>query len=437
MASAACSVSESKAELSTHGKSIYKTSAVVFAANIAYLGLGFLANLIVVRALSPQAFGVLSIALALLIILQEVCGGGIDVTMVKFASEHQDRAVSIYRTALQLKIIVNASLAIILWFCAEPIAQLAFRDASVALPLQVAGVGAFGSSLYTFLLARLQAEQRFFAYSVHRVFNNTVKCGLLALLWWMGALQLTQALWVTAGVFLVSSAIGMFWLDRKELLPIRLESAASFRSLLIFGGAVTLSRVLFTLYSRIDLLFLGHYWTKADVAVYSVAGNMAYLIDLCTYSVILTLLPHASRLKGAEDLRQYAKRTLRLCSMFAAVLLPLFLFAPFITPLLFGQRYAEAAGLFRILFAGCIGTLLVHPLYLILYARNRPMMLLFADGVLVITSVVCNLTLTPAWGALGAATGSVIARLCGCIAIVLLLWIELRQPERSHNLKTV
>ena len=136
------------------------------------------------------------------------------------------------------------------------------------------------------------------------------------------------------------------------------------------GRWMIVTHLLFSLYGRLDVLFLGWLRNGAEVGYYTVAWNLGFLIDLCTYSFITALLPQASRMRDRRDYFDYGRKTLGACALMALAVTPMLLFAePFIR-LLF-PAYVPAVEIFRVLFWGSLITLLTHPLYLIVYQRDR------------------------------------------------------------------
>jgi O-antigen/teichoic acid export membrane protein len=142
--------------------------------------------------------------------------------------------------------------------------------------------------------------------------------------------------------------------------------------------------------------------------------------------VIVSLLPEASRIQDREDLRRYVRSAIRQCGALALLFLPILVTIGPITALLYGGKYPEVPGLFRIVFWGSFATLLVHPLYLVLYARNKPGLVTLVNLVQAAVCLGACWLLIPRLGITGAAVGSLTARLCGCALIVVAVGRELR-----------
>ncbi len=404
--------------------------AHVLAGSGAYLALGFLSHLIVANALSPAAFGLLAIALAVMTILQEICGTGVDEALVKYAAplvaSDEPRANVVFKAALRIKFLVNLALAAGLWLAAGRLSALLGQSGVLTLPLRWAAVGALGSSMFGLSLALLQARQRFLQYALLRPLANLLKVALLVVLWQTHSLTVVTAAAAAAVVFFLALAAvpGLTSVSFLSADPVAGFRPA--RALVVFSSWLVLAKILFAVYSRIDLLLIQYFASAADVATYSVASNLLFLIDLTTFSVIVSLLPEASRISDRAGLRHYVRSAMRQCGALAVLFLPIFFAIGPIVTLLYAGKYPGAPPLFRIVFWGSFATLLVHPLYLVLYARNKPSLVALVNLVQAVACAAGCWVLVPRFGVTGAAVGSLAARLCGCALILVAVGREMR-----------
>lgn len=406
-------------------------STAVLAGNAAYVALSFGTNVLLARALAPQELGVIAVATGVLVVLQEVCGGGLDVAVTRAAAAAPSRAVHVFAAGLFLKLVTNGLLAIALSAAAGPVAALLGIGSSAGL-VRIAALGLFASSLYAVTLTRLQSRQRFADYAWLRAAVGTVKLGMLLALWMLASLPPPSVLWASVAAFGAATVVGL-WLD-GEPLPWAVPSWPVVRQLARFGSAVVTSRLLFALYGRLDLFFISATRTLDEVAVYAVATNLTYAIDLAAYSLVVARLPEAASLTGRDALRRHAHTTLLVAGFAVLTLLPVFAMAGWIVQALFSARYLESVAIFRILFVGSCLTVLIHPLYVVLYARERAASLVLADASLVIVTLAAAPLVVPMWGAVGAAVVSVVARAVGCTVILGLVMRELTRPDESSKM---
>ncbi|MCP5125153.1 MAG: oligosaccharide flippase family protein [Gammaproteobacteria bacterium] len=408
--------------------SIHAIAKVVIG-NGSYMALGFLANIVAANGLEPTGFGMLALALALLNVLQEICGSGIDLAMVRLAAPHTKsdpaRAEAIFRAAFRIKLIANSGIALLIFVIADWIAQRIYLDATMTPLLRWVSVGLVGAALYNYIIAKFQTQERFDLYAVLRVVGNLSKLILLGILSLLNAFtpQSVAAAWM--GSFFLSFGIALAFNQRQSELPSKAPDLPYWIEIVRFGQWVIMSSFLFALYSRTDLLLLGHFTEVNSVGQYAVAWNLNFVIDLLTYSVIIALLPSAARMATHLEYQRYFRSTLTICALLAFLLLPLYFLSDWFFELLFPD-YLQAAEIFRILFIGAIVTLVVHPVYLVLYARNRVSLLTWINLFLAIFTLLVGVVIIPRFGAMGAAWVTVAGRVFASIMILLFVLREIR-----------
>lgn len=417
--------------------------AKVILGNGGYVVLGFVANVISANGLSPAGFGLVAISLATLNVLQEICGNGVDMAMVRLAAPHAKtapaKAQAYYRAALQYKLLINIIVALMLWLASGSIARLFFEAAEMTSMLRWVSLGLIGAALYNYMLARLQAEERFSLYAMLRIGNNIAKLGILAAAWALNVFTpgSVMAAWILA--FFAGYTVALF-LGRANTrtAPANEETtpAHPMAEVVHFSKWLVGSSFLFCLYSRTDILILGKFADSALIGQYAAAWNITFIIDLMTHSVIIALLPRATGLRSQAEFIHYMKHTFLICLAIAAMLSPLYFLADFFFEIFF-PAYTQSADLLRILLLGAIITLLFHPLYLILYTRNRVSLLTLVNFLLVIFSLLLGIAVIPSHLADGAAWVTVAGRTFASLLIIVFVYRELKATLAGAPVKPV
>jgi O-antigen/teichoic acid export membrane protein len=404
-----------------------KAAAWVLSGSGLHLAFGLLANLIIINSLAPVDFGRVSAALAVMTVLQEVCGGGADIAVVRYTALYlrsdRDSAYAILRSCFWIKLVVNGVVTLALWALAGVVATHLLRDPALTGPLRWAAIGVFGSSFFNLSLATLQAEERFKAYAAFRGSINIARLAIVLVAARLHSLTISLALFSSTGLYLLAY-FGGFLISRPRYLRVGSGRRVSdhWRKIARFAGWASLANLLFNMYSRADILALQRLM-PSEVPVYSVATSMVFLMDLTTYSVMVTLLPEASRLVTGQEFRAYLSRTFIQCALLALALLPLFFLAEPAIRLVFSAVYLRSAHIFRILFWGCFASMLLYPMNLVLYSRNRGALVAAGNGVQFVLAAAGYFALTPRYGAEGTAWSAVAGRLAACIVFVgAVLW---------------
>ncbi len=413
-----------------------RNAAVVVVGNSLYTAIGFICILLVANWLTPAEFGQLSAALALLIVLQEICGSGYDLSVVRFAARHSEEPNTVnnavYNSALLTKFIVLSLVAGLLYYFSSPLSYLIASNSHLAPTIEIIAFGVVAGGVMTLQLSRYQAEQAFVAFSLLRLANNLFKLALLAFL---GkeflSVESASFAWVLAfvPVLLIDCIVRANLVGKRHKKNVivstsRFMKQAQLAKLLKFSGWLILSHLLFALYSRVDVFILGYFADWTAVGVYSVAWNLVYVMDLLTFSIILSLMPKASKLTTKSELVDYSKTSLRISGV-VAILFVLILFGSGLFFDIFFSQYDGADEVFMIMFVGPLITLFVHPLYLILYARDKPILVVVSNGTLLVAVALFSVILVPLFGVYGTAVSSVFARAIGCAVILYFVYKEI------------
>jgi O-antigen/teichoic acid export membrane protein len=399
----------------------------VLVSNGAYVAGAFVGNVLTANALTPAEFGSFSVATAVMVMVQELCGTGFDLAMVRLAARHAGtaRAHQILNVSLRIKLVIAGAASALLFVGAGWVAGIGFGDPRLTMPLQWAAVGVLGTSLFHHALARFQAREEFRQFAALRSGNSVLKVVLLGIFAAAGMLTLQTALGVSVLVLFVGFAVAFSSTPAGNVRDEPSAAEGLWREVLWFGRWMIAAHLLFSLYARLDIVMLGRFGDESAVGYYTVAWNLAFLIDLCTYSVITAMMPHAARITTRAGMWAYGRQTLRACGLMVLLLMPVSLLAGPAIRLLFSD-YGPAARVFPVLFVGSLLTLVTHPLYLIVYARDHVELVALSNLILAAVAGVGYWLLIPSMGTMGAAIASVGARAVNGAVVLFLVYRELR-----------
>jgi O-antigen/teichoic acid export membrane protein len=414
------------------------TVLIVAGGNGASAGFAIIANWLVANRLGPSEFGLFSLAIGVMNLLQEIGGPSLDIAIVRYAAPHARadplRAEVFFKAGLGLKVLIGGGLGAALAFAAGALADDVYAAPALRPLFYWMAAGLLAANLSTFVLARLQAAERFFSYGILRALGNALKVGLLGAAAAVGLLDLqaTAAIWSLS--FLLAFVMSLpFARAPRGTLP-QQPGDSPYRDITRFAKWVMLSGLLFAIHMRADVLLLGRYRPLEDVGYYAIAWNLMLFIDLITSSIVVAFLPQAAKVTNRTEVLEF-RRTLLTASIIIALLLsPIYLFAgPIIATLFPGYQLSVAP--FRVLFWSSVIVLLIYPLYLSFYAENKPAKVSAMYGVLAMTSVVAGVLIIPSGGLLGAANTTLIARALGGAVLLALLFAERfgRRPPSSHG----
>ncbi|MEL7691460.1 lipopolysaccharide biosynthesis protein [Citromicrobium bathyomarinum] len=208
------------------------------------------------------------------------------------------------------------------------------------------------------------------------------------------------------------------WFSLNRLLPASpigtkaLPAPPARRMLLLMSLPSLMSQGIAQLLNRVDIILLAPLSTPDQVADFSVAVRVTFLLQAIvelTNFIAGPLLLKLDRVPLAQR-RRFALAVLSATTvMTLAIIVPCILFPATILTTLFGPAYAEAADVLRILALGKLFTtpfVALLPLFVLLgLNRKLARIMLVAAAV----NLVIDLFLIPGYGALGAAIGATVA----------------------------
>jgi O-antigen/teichoic acid export membrane protein len=391
-------------------------TGLVFSGTLTSGLLNFGAILLAIRGLGPDLFGRLALLTAVMTLTAQFLDFGLSTTFVKYASQRRksdsERADLILQVTFGVKIVLSVSLLLIAAVTAKPLSSRIFDNESMAPLLFLALAGAVGLILWEFCRGVLQASQRFRQMAILTPSRNLFKLIVIGALFILGAMDLNRVFLATAAAPFVGFFVGWMMIPHRFL---RVEGSRLpvLRELYDFTRWVTISSMATMIIMRIDIFMLEAMSTSGQVGYYASANQLAYLFPLITGSITTVLLPRVSRLEGGEPLRGYVRRVLQFSPVVLLVLTPLVLVAPFLIPFLMGSEYVPSVPIFRILILGFAISVIVNPISLIFYNRERADLLAWLNLVQLVLHILLNIWLIPIYGAVGAALGTLAVRVLG------------------------
>lgn len=324
----------------------------VFVANIIQRFFAFGTTVILARLLTPADFGLFALAFVMIDALSIFRSLGIDSALVR-RKDDIDKAAN---TAFFLIPVMGMALFFILLIIA-PIGAKFLGNPSVANVIRVLGiifvVGCFGKVPQTVLyrdmkfkyksIAEISANTTYFLTAVLLALN---KFGVWSL---VVAYVLKNLVWVGTEWYF-SGWKPKFEFDKKLAWE-----------MFHFGKFILASSIVYFLYSNLDNLVIGKLLGVTMLGYYAIARNASNLLsDYFLGKVGMIMYPAYSKIQDdKEDVQRVMLKTLKYISLIAFPFgFLLFIFAPDILRVVFGEKWLPAVNILRILaFVGIINSL--------------------------------------------------------------------------------
>lgn len=170
------------------------------------------------------------------------------------------------------------------------------------------------------------------------------------------------------------------------------------------------SSFLYPLASRVDVVFLGFYLGATSAGIYNVGYRLVFFLQFFPYFAGVALLPFLTRL-AVDSEKELPSLYCQAMNLIVLIALPVasgvWLVAPDLIDLAFGQAFSESVKILRILAGLLFLCFFDHVLATFLMACNRQSERMRCQWGCAWANVGGNLLLIPVWGIYGAAIATV------------------------------
>lgn len=390
-------------------------------------GLGGVLNLFFVilaaKLLGSEQFGLFSLSITVMHVALQFAGQGIDTVLVRFYVSHvqekSGKKMDVLQSSLLIRIVLT-SVTVLLGILLSEIYVRVFDRPELRVAF-IFGFGGCGiASIWYYLLAVLQAKERYLPHSILSGGINLLKVIILGVLVWMQMHSLVPLLSINLVVFLMGAVIATFLMPR-HLLKKNTAIVDTMKPMFRYGKWVMFSGLVSILYSRLDIIFLSTFRSAAETGQYSAAVSMITGLDLIILALFTVFLPNASKIKCYRDTISYIKFSAVISSMVLSVLVVFYFFSETVILSILGEEYRESIRVFKIVFPGFLTYLFTFPWALIIYSYNKPHLLFMSDVIVLTVFCTAGVWLIPQFGMIGAAWVSFASRVVNSLVILILV----------------
>jgi len=404
--------------------------------------IGAINLILVTHALSASAFGILSSALSLHLILTRIAGLGLGTSIVRFSADALQAndihtARTIFRTGFGIQITLLGLFSSTLILFAPQISSLLTSSQIPASIMQLLSLGITGMAMMEFISTLYSAHIQFRRTALLQVISSGIRLlGLIVLILLVERAVLDEIFLVYMGCYWIACAVG-FPLFRSSIIKSKPEATFKenlfsrniARQLLSYGGWVTTSAILGTLSQNIGNVLLINLSTSEQTGIYGLSLFTSFFINILAGNVLSYLMPYASRLESHEGIEPFFKSTLHVTVPIILGSVTLLVPALVIFPFIFGATGRSALPVFLILSCAQLIGLLYRPLHAVFHYLLKPYLIVIEMLVRIGAIIGISLLLVPTLGAIGMALANLAAMMLAGIASLVMLWIEQRESS--------
>jgi O-antigen/teichoic acid export membrane protein len=370
---------------------------------------------ILARLLTPKDFGLVGMATAATGFLSLIKDAGLGVAAVQRAVITEKQASALFWLNLALGVALAAVCAAL-----APVFVVFYAAPSLFWITIALGSCFISNGAASQHRAVLQRNMRFGVMAIIDIAGLILSLALAIAMAVEG-----QGYWALVAMAVSQPALCAIgaWLATRWI-PSWPQRAPGIRSMLMFGGKITLSNIIVYAAYNTDKVLLGRFWGAEALGIYGRAFTLSSVANENLFSAIGSVaFPALSRLQN--DAARFRSYFLKGYSLFLSLVMPITvwcaLFANDIILVVLGAKWHEAVAIFRCLAPTIMAFGLIHPFSWVMLATGRAGR--SVGTALVITPVVmlgCILGLR--WGPQGVAAGFSVAMTV--VAVPLVLWAK-------------
>lgn len=348
-----------------------RTVIIVTLFNFAAAGIGFFTNILLARWFSYEIFGRINLLLSLSTILIVFLQFGFQNSLVIFSNKQNDFDLSklffVNREYLKYIFFVGVPLLLLFVYFSNKSYIYSIQEKLFLLVTPITLV------IYNYFCTYYQATGIWLKYNILNLLYSSLKA--IIILFAFFVIYIYQKKLFTYNDYIYSFIA-------YSLLLFAIGWSVS-RKYIHFGGAnkewknqlyktlipIGFSNLLIVLIMRMDNIIIEHFLGVKDVAIYSAANSLAFAFPLITGSIMKVLMKEVSKdsLLYLEKILYFQKKYF----LFLAIaIISTFLLAPYVIPLLFGEKYNSSILIFQLLSIVYIGGIFFTPLESYFYTED-------------------------------------------------------------------
>ena len=396
-------------------KTIIKGSMIVLSGFILGRGLDFIFKVILARHFGPNDYGLLSMALAVLVITSNIAVLGFNQGIARFvplfkAKKEYGKLKGMIKFGTMITGAVAIILALIVFSMAPAISRALSDDSSLVGLIRLCSVVIPFLVFFNFSLGILRGLKDMRAF----VISDEIVKWLVRILLLIFIIMLGVGIKGVPFIYLISilTSLTIVWVFvKRNGIFSRLQrgqnNVSVSRELFLFSLPLSLSTITTMFRKRFDLVLIGLFLPASQVGFYNAAVPVAMLITMFLFGFNRIILPVATELLGKnkeEEMAIVYKTVARWTLLITfPVFFIIFLFPDIVIRFFFGHEYIPASIALRIISVGVLVNAVSGSFgeYLQSYGETKKVFWISFTGTLM--NIVLMVILIPKFGIEGAA----------------------------------
>lgn len=386
---------------------------------------GLIERIIIGRSLGSETYGVVSVCIAALTLVSTFAIFGLSQGIPRYIPRFnsKNRKNSVWASGFLITSVISVIAATIGVLFSREISNWIFNVPLYANIITIFAISVPFLSLFRIGVGGIRGMEN----TIYRTYSQDITYPLVRICILIALLSLGYGASSSAISYLCGSLaaflVAHYLLNR--ILPLSMPRELEIRQLLTFSAPLIVSTTMAILLTRADTIMLGYFKTAKAAGIYSAAYPLAAGLQLVLTAFGFLYLPLASRFDSQGEhgeIETVYELTTKWVYIITFPAFCLFVFFPEETIRLFwGPEYQSASTALIVLSAGFFSSSLVGRNRETLSAMGETRLVMYANGIALVTNLILNIVLIPQYGVLGASVASAISFLLLNIFIYLTL----------------
>jgi O-antigen/teichoic acid export membrane protein len=395
-----------------------KDVAVTMVPRVIAIFTGFFTAILLARGLGATEYGKYSLIMTFCGLCLEISELGIGYTTIRFASRfagdgNTPKLLSVLRWSFRMRLTVVIAICTVAYFLAPTVVNWLWHVGEILSIIRI--------SLLSVIFGAVASIPIMYYQSIKDFKTNAIVSSAQTLIQFLGVFFLyIVAFWSLDSAvyaFLIAGAAGaaifVFKVPRGSFVKISEFQSGDFHffrpaiaeqdtgkkgEFQSFAIYMLVSALVVTLMVKLDVWFLGHYVSKADVGAYNIGLKFTLPLMVLFNALSTVLLPKASAIDKIDLLTAFLKKTFTSCLLVGLLGIIYAVAMPQITPYVFGQQYSAATMVGVLLCLRYCFAIVFCPVYIVGYSIGMVSVYWWINIIQLVVVVALNLALIPLIG---------------------------------------
>jgi O-antigen/teichoic acid export membrane protein len=415
-----------------------RDTALVFSAQFGNAVLGLIFNILLIRMLSTENYGIFILVSSLMMLVSGIAHFGWVDSYVPFGSNYLKttsfKAIQFF--FLKRTLICSAAFCLVMMLLTPWIQKNIYLRSNLTYYMIAALLGAFFSCIYSFIGNDYRVKQKFKKFSTLQLSLTSFRIVLCLLLLVFHVFTLKTAIAV-----LVLTPLGSLFLALKELdVPSMVQSSETTSvskelktemwhyNKWIFGS-IFMANII----GNIDSHIIAHYHANETLSAFGAAGRLTLPIQFMISALTTTMLPKLSANQSDKTVYYYLSSLKYIFVPITILIGAAIAFAPPLLIWVAGSKYHGIETLLRLQIFSTLIVFLVNPVGLVLYAWGWSKWFTILNALQLVVDIVLDLLWIPKYGAIGAVLATATVNLIGLVFVYSAVTYAVRKRKMNST----